>query len=326
VTARHETLNQWLAEVVGGDDWSLAEASSDASFRRYWRLTLPGGTTRIVMDAPPPVEDCGRFVALARRLRAAGLNTPEVYAENHAQGFLLLTDLGTLPYLGALDDATVDRLYGDALAALATLQARVPSDGLPEYDAPFLRRELHIFREWYLEGHLGATLGEADLGDWERACAVLVESALEQPRVCVHRDFHSRNLMVDTDHNPGILDFQDAVLGPVTYDLVSLLRDCYIAWDPRRVRDWALGYRDLAVRSGILPETDPGRFLRWMDLMGIQRHLKAAGIFARLDRRDAKPHYLGDIPRTLGYVREVAAGYPELSGLLGLMERHHGGT
>ena len=326
MTPRHETLNGWLREIVPGDDWSLTEASSDASFRRYWRLMLPGGATRIVMDAPPPVEDCGRFVALARRLRAGGLNTPEVYAENQEHGFLLLTDLGSLPYLGALSDDTVERLYGDALAALATLQARVRADGLPEYDAPFLQRELHIFREWYLEGHLGVTLGDADQTDWAQACAVLVENALEQPRVCVHRDFHSRNLMVTPDHNPGLLDFQDAVLGPVTYDLVSLLRDCYIAWDPGRVRDWALGYLELAVKIGILPPTEPARFLRWMDLMGVQRHLKAAGIFARLDRRDGKPHYLADIPRTLGYVREVAAGYPELSGLHGLIERHGGGA
>ncbi len=263
----------------------------------------------ILMDAPPDREDCGRFADLARRFRAIGLNTPKVFAEDREHGFLALSDLGDRLYLSELDEHSADRLYGDALGALATLQACGPLDGLPDYDAPFLRRELEIFREWFLGGHLGLELRGEDLAGWERACDLLVANALEQPQVCVHRDYHSRNLMVVDAHNPGVLDFQDAVVGPFTYDLVSLLKDCYISWPVERVRDWALGYLQLAIQSGVVPEVEPERFLRWLDLMGAQRHLKACGIFARLDRRDGKPHYIKDIPRTLGYVRDVAGRY-----------------
>ena len=195
------------------------------------------------------------------------------------------------------------------------MQARGPRDDLPVYDDAFLRRELEIFREWFLIRHLGLVLSPQEAAGWGRACDVLVASALEQPQVCVHRDYHSRNLMIIDAMTPGILDFQDAVVGPVTYDLVSLLRDCYIAWEPERVTAWALGYLRLAVRSGVLADVDPPRFLRWFDLMGAQRHLKACGIFARLNHRDGKPHYLNDIPRTLGYIRQVAARYPELADL-----------
>ena len=203
---------------------------------------------------------------------------------------------------------------------MAAIQACGPTEGLPLYDAPFLRRELGIFREWFLGRHLGLELNPGERSAWDGVCDLLVANALEQPQVCVHRDYHSRNLMV-VDPNPGILDFQDAVVGPVTYDLVSLLRDCYIAWEPARVTDWTLGYLQLAIQSGILPEVEPSRFLRWFDLMGVQRHLKASGIFARLNHRDGKPGYLADIPRTLGYVREVSARYPELEELHALMTR-----
>ncbi len=271
------------------------------------------------MDAPPAQEDCGRFVDLARRLRAIGLHTPEIHAQDRANGFLALSDLGDRLYLAELDTASADRLYADALAALAVIQARGPQDGLPCYDAPFLRCELEIFREWFLGHHLGLTLTLAESAGWDRACDALVASALEQPQVCVHRDYHSRNLMIIEPAGPGILDFQDAVVGPVTYDLVSLLKDCYIQWPAARVTDWALGYRQLAMASGVLPAVDPVRFMRWFDLMGTQRHLKACGIFARLNHRDGKPNYLNDIPRTLGYVREVAARYPELGDLQRLL-------
>lgn len=300
--------------MLGRNDFALEPASSDASFRRYWR-TGGQGNTIIIMDAPPEHEDCGRFADLAQELRAIGLNTPEIYAQDRANGFLACSDLGDRLYLAELDDQSADRLYGDALAALAVIQARGATDGLPVYDAPFLHRELEIFREWFLIRHLGLSLSPAEQAGWDRACGHLVASALEQPQVYVHRDYHSRNLMITDPPSPGILDFQDAVVGPVTYDLVSLLKDCYIAWQPERVTDWALGYLRLATRSGILPELDPARFLRWFDLMGTQRHLKACGIFARLKHRDAKPHYLNDIPRTLGYVRAVTAHYPELDDL-----------
>jgi N-acetylmuramate 1-kinase len=232
----------------------------------------------------------------------------------------MLTDFGDRVYLGELTDETVDRLYDDALGALTILQACGPVDGLPSYDASFLQRELDLFRDWFLASLPGYSFGSAERDALAAANDRLVASALEQPRVCVHRDYHSRNLMLTETGNPGILDFQDAVVGPVTYDLVSLLRDCYIAWPAERVIDWASGYFYLARQRGVLQEDDLARFLRWLDFMGVQRHLKACGIFARLHRRDGKSHYLGDIPRTLSYVGAVAGRYPELSDLSRLLD------
>jgi N-acetylmuramate 1-kinase len=314
---RRGLVEEWLGKILGVDP-VLEQASSDASFRRYWRVRQDGRTL-IVMDAPPQQEDCSRFVRIAGQLRAIGLNAPEVLAQDLGRGLLLLSDLGERLYLDALDDDSVERLYGDALSALAALQACGPVEGLPAYDGPFLRREMDIFREWLLGTHLRVALSAADATMLDAAWDCLIANALEQPQVCVHRDYHSRNLMVVPSHNPGVLDFQDAVVGPVTYDLVSLLRDCYIAWPGDRVRGWALGYFDLAVQSGVLELAHEGHFLRWFDLMGIQRHLKASGIFARLHHRDGKPGYLADIPRTLGYVVEAASGYPELAGLEGFV-------
>jgi aminoglycoside/choline kinase family phosphotransferase len=271
------------------------------------------------MDAPPIAEDIDRYVRIAGRLRALGLNTPQIHAQDPEQGLLLLGDLGAKSYLDVLDARNADRLYGDALAALAVIQACASTEGLPSYDGPFLRRELELFRTWLLERHLGLELGPETRGDLDHAFDFLVAAALEQPRVCVHRDYHSRNLMYTDPPSPGILDFQDAVVGPVTYDLVSLLRDCYIAWPRYRVDDWARGYFALAVQSGILQDTDVEQFLTWFDLMGVQRHLKASGIFARLKIRDRKPGYLSDVPRTLGYVLQVAPAHPELRVLADLI-------
>jgi hypothetical protein len=216
-----------------------------------------------------------------------------------------------------LDEETAERLYGDALGALMAMQACGPTTKLPPYDRELLVRELELFRHWLCGEHLGLALSEADHKLLDEVFGVLVSNALEQPQVVVHRDYHSRNLMVTASNNPGILDFQDAVIGPVTYDLVSLLRDCYISWPRERVEEWALGYLDLALQSGILREDqeDPEQFLHWFDLMGVQRHLKAAGIFARLNHRDGKPGYLADIPRTLAYVVEVAERHTELLAL-----------
>jgi aminoglycoside/choline kinase family phosphotransferase len=314
LSERQAQLTRWVGDLLGAPGVELKPASADASFRRYWRVRHRG-TSLILMDAPPQSEDCGRWADLARRFAAIGLHTPEIHAEDRARGFLAISDLGERLYLRELNDESADRLYGDALAALATIQACGPLEGLPSYDGAFVRRELAIFRDWLLGQHLGATLDPQEEAGWGRVCDLLAANALEQPQVCVHRDFHSRNLMVTEPPSPGILDFQDAVVGPVTYDLVSLLRDCYIAWEPERVVDWALGYLQLAVQSGILPPVEPERFLRWLDLMGAQRHLKAIGIFARLKHRDGKPDYLGDIPRTLAYVRDVARRYPELADL-----------
>lgn len=314
-------LDNWLHTVLDRRDYRLATASSDASFRRYWRVHL-GAESYVAMVAPPVEEEIERFVRIAERFRAVGLRTPQVYAEDAPQGFVLLEDLGSRPYLDALDGGNVDRLYGDALSALAVIQACGPTDGLPDYDGPFLRRELELFRVWLLQRKLGLEITPVAHERIDRVFDFLVTSALEQPRVCVHRDYHSRNLMVTQPPSPGILDFQDAAVGPVTYDLVSLLRDCYIAWPRERVDDWARGYRDLAVQTGILAEHDAGLFSAWFDLMGVQRHLKASGIFARLEIRDGKPGYLADIPRTLGYVLEVAPLYPELAVLADLIREH----
>lgn len=311
-------MRDWIGGALGCGECSLEPASGDASSRRYWRTRLDG-RSYILMDAPPVAEDIERFVRIAGRLRSLGLNTPEIYAGEPNEGLLLLGDLGTQLYLDALDEETVDRLYGDALAALAVIQACASTADLPGYDGPFLRREMELFREWLLVRHLGWQLSDADNAALELAFDFLEASALEQPRVWVHRDFHSRNLLVTTPPSPGILDFQDAVIGPVTYDPVSLLRDCYIAWPRERVEDWARGYAALAVQSGILRKEHETRFMPWFDLMGIQRHLKASGIFARLSIRDGKRGYLADIPRTLGYVLQVAPNYPELAELADLI-------
>jgi len=318
---RLEQLKFWLTNEAGLPACRIDPASGDASFRRYFRVTLPDGSSRIAMDAPPEREDCRPFVAVGRALRDLGLNAPQIHAEDLTQGFLLLDDLGTCPYLDALQDPeSVERLYGDALGALVVIQACGPQAGLPPYDRRLLLAEMALFRDWLVGEKLGLELTPAEGFMLDAAFDLLADSALEQPQVCVHRDYHSRNLMVTPSPNPGILDFQDAVIGPVTYDLVSLLRDCYIRWPRRRVEEWAMGYFHLAVQSGVLRPEDEGNFLRWFDLMGIQRHLKAAGIFARLDRRDGKPGYLKDIPRTLGYIVEVAGSYPDLAPLGAFVE------
>lgn len=318
MSERRALLEDWLRAVLDRSEISLVLASGDASFRHYWRLALDGQSL-IAVDAPPEVEDTERFVRIAQTWRALGLRTPAIHARDAGSGFVLLEDFGQRHYLDALDDATADRLYGDALGALAIIQACAPTTELPAYDAPFLRRELDLFRHWLVEQYLGLTLSSGEEADLEEGLGLLTASALEQPRVCVHRDFHSRNLMITASPSPGILDFQDAVAGPVTYDLVSLLRDCYIAWPRDRVEEWAWGYFGLAVQSGILRPEQEADFLRWFDLMGVQRHLKASGIFARLLIRDGKPGYLGNIPRTLGYVLEVAPAYAPLRGLAELI-------
>jgi len=318
---RFEALKEWTGRVLGTGAFDIRPASADASFRRYFRVTQ-GSRSLIVMDAPPDKGGMHSYVSIARHFHALGLNVPEVLEQDHERGFLLITDLGEQLYLGSLNEQTVERLYGDALGALIVLQAGTSATAdkfLPDYDEALLLREMEIFREWYLGRHLGLRLSAGQNRVLEEVFAQLARSALAQPRVWVHRDYHSRNLMVTRLNNPGILDFQDAVLGPVTYDLVSLLRDCYISWPRERVEDWVKGYHELALQSGIPVSEDDAGFLRWFDLMGVQRHLKASGIFARLNHRDGKPGYLADIPRTLGYVHEVSTRYPELQPLQALL-------
>lgn len=308
-------LQAWLRRELGWAPPSLEPASSDASFRRYFRVS-DGGRSHIVMDAPPGKEDSRPFVTVARAMAGLGLNVPQILAADLERGFLLLSDLGTRHYLQALNPSTADRLYGDALRALGRLQAApVEGAGLPDYDRALLLREMALFRDWYVGRHLGINVGEGLDELLGHSFSLLADAALAQPRVWVHRDYHSRNLLVTQDHNPGILDFQDAVIGPVSYDLVSLLRDCYINWPPERVVQWVQGYLAAQRAEGRLGDVGADQFMRWFDFMGMQRHLKAVGIFARLNYRDAKPGYLADIPRTLGYVIEVSGRYTELHPL-----------
>jgi len=314
---RIAAIQHWVRQRLDWPDAVLEPASADASFRRYFRVQQ-GDASYIVMDAPPDKEDCGAFIHVTELFLAVGLHVPEILARDLEQGLLLLSDLGNRLYLDALDENSVDRLYGDALGALATLQSCCPLDsGLPAYSHDLLMFEMSLFRDWLIGTHLKLQLDTGQQEALQRSCEALAGSALQQPAVCVHRDYHSRNLMVCSQHNPGVLDYQDAVIGPVTYDLVSLLRDCYIAWPRQRVEDWVAGYFELAQQTGILRpgQADERTFLQWFDWMGVQRHLKAAGIFARLNHRDGKSGYLKDIPRTLGYVTDVCTRYPELEAL-----------
>lgn len=316
---RLEALHGWLKTVLNPPQYRLEPASGDASFRRYFRV-YHAGTTLIAMDAPPDREDCRPYIHVAQTLAALGLNVPQIVEQNLELGFLLLSDLGTQLYLPALNAGTVDRLYGDALGALAILQACGPRGAeLPHYDRALLQREMALFPDWYVEKHLGLQLDAAQRAVLQESFELLTQVALEQPQVCVHRDYHSRNLMITPANNPGILDFQDAVIGPVTYDLVSLLRDAYIEWPRARIEDWVRGYHELALQSGILQEENEMVFLRWFDLIGVQRHLKVVGIFARLHHRDGKSAYLNDIPRVYAYLMEVVPRYPELAALHGLL-------
>lgn len=321
--ARLTALSAWVRGALAQPDLRIEVASADASFRRYFRATA-NGRTWIVMDAPPDKEDVGPYIKVAEMICAAGVNAPRVLAR-HAEGFLLLTDLGNCTYLAALaDPGDAERLYGDALGALLRMQTACVADALPAYDAPLLRREMELFPEWFLQRHLAIAVDDGLREQLDAQFQLLIDAALAQPRVFVHRDYHSRNLMVTQGPlgpNPGVLDFQDAVSGPITYDLVSLLRDCYIAWPLARVRQWALAYRQSAREAGLIADVDETTWLQWFDLMGMQRHLKAIGIFARLWHRDGKGGYLGDIPRTLGYVRAVAANDSRFGALVELIDK-----
>ncbi|HEX7060999.1 MAG TPA: phosphotransferase [Woeseiaceae bacterium] len=318
---RVQELGDWL-QSAGITAAEIVPASEDASFRRYFRVHTPEGS-RIVMDAPPDREDSRPFVEIAGYLEQIGVNAPRVLASDLTRGFLLLTDLGSLPYLTELarNPARADALYGDALEALSRIQerGRALQHRLPPYDERLLSFELSLFRDWLCGRHLGIELAGEREAAWNACCALLLDNALEQPRVFVHRDYHSRNLMVTGQDNPGILDFQDAVEGPLTYDVVSLLKDCYVRWPAERVHDWVLGWfsrLDRSLTQGMRDAELLGRF----ELMGVQRHLKAAGIFARLCHRDGKRGYLEDVPRTLRYIVEVAPRHPELACLAALIE------
>jgi N-acetylmuramate 1-kinase len=313
--ARLALIQDWLTRELRLVVQRVEPASADASFRRYFRATLADGT-RIVMDAPPEKEDVRPYLRITTLLESVGMHVPHVFEADERRGLLLLEDLGNTHYLSRLrTGGDADALYGDALDALVGLQSRggEAAAELRPYDREPLMREMLLLPEWFCTRHLGLTLTHAERDLLERTFDFLVEEALVQPQVFVHRDYHSRNLMVLDRRNPGVLDFQDALRGPIGYDLVSLLKDCYIAWPRERVERWLRGYRDRVSARGVYAGRDEREFVRWFDLIGVQRHVKVLGIFARLWYRDGKPGYLPDLPLTLEYVRDAARRYPELS-------------
>ncbi len=325
---RLEMLRRWVAEDLGFADGRIEPASADASFRRYFRLTR-GTDSFIVMDAPPEKEDIRPFVRVARLMHDLGLNVPVVLAREPDLGLLLLSDLGARLYLDELDGGRdADPLYADAMASLVTLQSRggQAAAGLPAYDHEFLVREMRLMPRWFLGTHLRLELDPAEEQMLETTFDALAREATVQPQTFVHRDYHSRNLLVGERGRPGIIDFQDAMHGPLTYDLVSLLKDCYIAWPQERVRDWAREHRAALLAAGVAVPGGAGpggerEFLRAFELMGLQRHLKVLGIFARLFHRDGKAGYLKDLPRVLAYVRAAAAAQPTTRALAEFVAR-----
>ncbi|HEX7812488.1 MAG TPA: phosphotransferase [Burkholderiales bacterium] len=316
---RYALLQEWLHRQLAERAFSLAPASADASFRRYFRVTL-AESTLIAMDAPPPQEDCRPFVRVAALMGDAGLHVPKVLASDLESGFLLLTDLGNLTYLSAINERNADAMFSDATDALLRWQLASRTDVLPPYDEALLRRELDLFPEWYIGRHLGLKLSAGQQESLQSIFAAVLASNLAQPRVYVHRDYMPRNLMV-SEPNPGVLDFQDAVHGPISYDVASLFKDAFISWEEGRVLDWTVRYWEKARKAGLPVNPDFGEFYRDFEWMGLQRHLKVLGIFARICHRDGKPDYVKDTPRFLRYVRDVAQRYTALSPLLQLLDQ-----
>ncbi len=310
---RVQAIHKWLENELDMNIESLTPASSDASFRRYFRV-VHEQQTYVVMDAPPEKEDIKPFIKVASLFTLTKINIPKIFHSNLEQGFLLLEDFGNQCYLDLLDTSNAESLYHPALNSLFKLQTEIkPAEcNLPAYDHDLLNKELGIFRVWFLTKKLNLALNHQQKSLLDKTWAILIQSALEQPKVCVHRDYHSRNLMATKANNPGIIDFQDAVIGPISYDLVSLLRDCYITWPEQQVTQWQTDYFQRLCSVGLV-NCDIATFQRWFDLMGMQRHLKAIGIFSRLQLRDNKPDYLQDIPRTMNYLSLVSSRYPELA-------------
>lgn len=327
---RLERLTAWTRQVLPDPLLSLSPASADASFRRYFRAVTASGSF-VVMDAPPSHEDCRPFLHVARLFRAAGANTPEILAENLAEGFLLLSDFGNTTYLTALNERTADRLYRDANQALIQIQLASRPGELPEYDAELLLREMRLFPDWYIGRHLNIALSDEQRAVMESAFAAILANNLAQPKVYVHRDWHSRNLMLieprsepHSETNPGVLDFQDAVYGPITYDLASIYKDAYIHWEEARVLDWTIRYWEAARKAGLPLSGDFGEFYRDFEWMGMQRHIKVLGIFARLYYRDGKYGYLKDMPLVMAYLRKACGRYNGLGDFMRLLDEIEG--
>ena len=328
---RDQLVTDWVASRFPDQSIEITPASADASFRRYFRLRQADGNTRILMDAPPDKEDCRPFIHVAGLLAKAGLAAPRVLDQDLENGFLLLTDLGRVGYLDALnaDLSLADTLMRPVLDVLIDWQLSTRASTLPPYDATLLRRELELFPEWFVGRHLGYVLSDEEKSMLDRTFKFLINSALAQPKVFVHRDFMPRNLMVVESAEtltPGIIDFQDAVMGPIAYDVVSLLRDAFISWEEEQELDWVVRYWEKARAAGLPVREDFGDFWRDYELMGLQRHLKVLGIFCRLKYRDGKDKYSEDLPRFMNYARKTAGRYVALKPLLGLLDRLEGKT
>ncbi|MDO8926004.1 MAG: phosphotransferase [Sideroxyarcus sp.] len=316
---RQQQLTDWLSSLYTNEKFTITPASADASFRRYFRATFADGSTKVVMDAPPQHEDCKPFLHVGKLFEDAGTHVPHVYAQDLAQGFLLLSDLGNTTYLQALDKGDAKQLYGAATDALIKIQLASKPKELPPYDEALLRRELNLFPEWYIAKHLGVTLSDKQKAKLEEVFARILRNNLAQPCVYVHRDYHSRNLMVTEDNNPGIIDFQDAVYGPITYDLASLFKDAYIRWEEDEVMDWLIRHWEKARKAGLPVREDFGEFYRDYEMMGVQRHIKVLGIFARLYHRDGKDGYLKDMPLVMEYLIRACERYIDLKPLHNLL-------
>jgi aminoglycoside/choline kinase family phosphotransferase len=325
VDDRQQQLEAWLASTLQQAAFTLTTASADASFRRYFRVHLAGPylgkDTLIAMDAPPSQEDCAPFVNVAGLLLESGLNVPKVLAQDLTQGFLLLSDLGDDTYLTKLNAQTAPKLYQDATNALIKMQLASQPQILPAYDEALLTREMQLFPDWYVAKHLNTSLNSEQQAVLSNTFKVLNENILAQAQVYVHRDYHSRNLMITQDNNPGVLDFQDAVYGAITYDLVSLLKDAYISWDEEQIIDWAVRYWQPAKKAGLPVPDDFSEFYRDFEWMGVQRHIKVLGIFARLSHRDGKDGYLKDMPIVMAHLRKVCERYVELRPMLRLLNQ-----
>lgn len=325
MTDRSAARLAWARSALAAPALVLEPASSDASFRSYWRARHED-TSWIVMDSPPAQEDPRPWLAIGERLAAAGLHVPAVRAKDLDQGFLLIEDLGNRLYLSELNESNADALYGDAMDALLRMQTRMDWRDLPPFDRDVLVRGLEVMPEWFLTRHLGHTPSCEEWDVLETSFSAIVRNAMEQPRCFVHRDYHSRNLLVVEHNSPGVIDFQGALGGPVTYDLASLLRDAYVVWPRERVEGWVESYRQRLLSAGVIDETvDAERFLRWFDLTGLHRHVRVLGQFYRLWYRDGKSGYLADVPTVYRYVTSVARRYPELADFAALLERHVAG-
>ncbi len=314
---RLDEIHKWLKTVFPSTHYTLEPASNDASFRRYFRVRIKDETW-ILMDAPPQQEDTRPFIKIGTFLYEHGINVPEIYAREDHAGFLLLSDFGHQPYLDELNEYSADSLYKAAIDSLIKIQLCSTQDiNLPDYDRALLQQEMDLFPDWFLNKHLNIAIPDFLQTSFDH----LISSALAQPQVVVHRDYHSRNLMHTIENSPGIIDFQDAVIGAITYDLVSLLRDCYIAWPDDKINQWIHYYLSTAQQQGLLPDISVEQFTQWFDWMGLQRHIKVLGIFCRLNYRDGKTNYMNDLPLTLSYVRKISAKYSEFSELSSFLEQ-----